>query len=120
MSTTASAQATDDTTAEMIKSAVATIKSTAPVVEEPKLTRLQGNVAYYGMPAKRAKLILAGEATQIVLKTDAQGNFSVEDVEPGVYTLSTEAIVKNTFRYASRQLKVDGIGGTKTIHLDLQ
>jgi hypothetical protein len=119
-STIATAQATDETTAELVKSAVATIKSTVPVVDEPKLSRLQGSVSYYGMPAKKAKLILEGEASQIVLRTDNQGNFSVEDVEPGIYTLSTEAVVKNTFRYASRRLKVDGNGSTKTIDLDLQ
>jgi hypothetical protein len=119
-STIATAQATDETTAELVKSAVATIKSSVPVAEEPKLSRLQGNVSYYGMPAKKAKLVLEGEASQIVLRTDNQGNFSVEDVEPGIYTLSTEAVVKNTFRYASRRLKVDNSGGTKTIELVLQ
>jgi hypothetical protein len=118
--TVATAQATDETTAELVKSAVATIKSSVPVVEEPKLTRLQGSVSYYGLPAKRAKLVLEGEASQVVLRTDNQGNFSVEDVEPGVYTLSTEAIVKNTFRYAARRLKIDNAGGNKTVDLDLQ
>jgi endonuclease III len=116
----ATAQATDETTAELVKSAVATIKSTVPVPEEAKLSRLQGSVSYYGMPAKKAKLILEGEASQIVLRADNQGNFSVENVEPGIYTLSTEAVVKNTFRYASRKLKIDHSGGTKTIDLDLQ
>jgi hypothetical protein len=116
----ATAQATDETTAELVKSAVATIKSTVPVPEEAKLSRLQGSVSYYGMPAKKAKLILEGEASQIVLRADNQGNFSVENVEPGIYTLSTEAVVKNTFRYASRKLKIDHSGGTKTIDLGLQ
>jgi hypothetical protein len=118
--TVATAQATDQTTAELVKSAVATIKSTVPVADEPKLSKLQGSVSYYGLPAKKAKLILEGEASQIVLRTDNQGNFSVEDVQPGTYTLTTEAIVKNTFRYASRKLKIDAAGGTKTIDLDLQ
>jgi len=118
--TVATAQASDETTAELVKSAVATIKSTVPVAEEPKLSKLQGSVSYYGLPAKKAKLILEGEASQIVLRTDNQGNFSVEDVQPGTYTLTTEAIVKNTFRNASRKLKIDGAGGTKTIDLDLQ
>ena len=72
------------------------------------------------MLAKRAKVVLEGEATQLVVRTDSQGNFSIEDVEPGVYTLSTEAIVKNTFRYASRKLKVDNSGRTKTIDLILE
>jgi hypothetical protein len=110
----------DATTNDLIKSAVATIKSSVPESEPSKLSKLQGSVSYYGLPAKRAKLVLEGEASQVVLRTDAQGNFSVEDVEPGVYTLSTEAIVKNTFRYASRKLKIDGSGATKTVDLDLQ
>jgi hypothetical protein len=116
----ATAQASDEATSELVKSAVATIKSSVPVAEEPKLSRLQGSVSYYGMPAKKAKLVLEGEASQIVLRTDNQGNFSVEDVEPGMYTLSTEAVVKNTFRYASRKLKIDGAGGTKTLDLTLE
>jgi hypothetical protein len=114
------AEASDEPTSELVKSAVATIKSTVPVAEEPKLSKLQGSVSYYGLPAKKAKLILEGEASQIVLRTDNQGNFSVEDVEPGLYTLSTEAVVKNTFRYASRKLKVDASGGTKTLDLTLE
>jgi hypothetical protein len=118
--TVATAQVTDETTAELVKSAVATIKSSVPAVEEPKLTKLQGSVSYYGLPAKRAKLVLEGEASQVMLRTDNQGNFSVEDVEPGIYTLSTEAVVKNTFRYASRRLKIDNSGGTKTLDLSLE
>ena len=99
---------------------MATIKSSVPASEPPKLSRLQGSVTYYGLPAKRAKLVLEGEASQVILRTDAQGNFSVDDVEPGTYTLSTEAIVKNTFRYASRKLKIDNSGETKTSDLELQ
>jgi hypothetical protein len=103
-----------------IAEAIATLKGTATPKAEPKLARLQGAVSYYGVLAKRAKVVLEGEATQLVVRTDSQGNFSIEDVEPGVYTLSTEAIVKNTFRYASRKLKVDNSGRTKTIDLILE
>ena len=110
----------DETTAEMIKSAVATIKTSTPAPEEIKTARLQGSVSYYGIPAKRAKIILEGDANQVVARTDSQGNFSIEDVEPGTYTLSTEATVKNTFRYASRKLRVDNSGRAKTIDLILE
>ncbi|MEX2138956.1 MAG: hypothetical protein WD894_06815 [Pirellulales bacterium] len=108
-----------DVTAE-IANAIATLKSDVTPREELKPARLQGNVSYYGTPAKRAKIVLEGEATQVVVRTDSQGNFSVEDVEPGVYTLWTEATVKNTFRYATRKLKVDNSGRTKTLDLILE
>jgi hypothetical protein len=114
------ATATDATTAEMIKNAVSTIKSTSPEIDEPRLSRLQGSVSYYGVVAKRAKIVLEGEATQLTARTDSQGNFNIDDVEPGVYTLWTEATVKNTFRYASRKVKIDNSGRTKTLDLILQ
>jgi hypothetical protein len=108
-----------DVSAE-IANAIATLKSDAAPREEMKVSRLQGNVSYYGTPAKRAKIVLEGEATQVVVRTDSQGNFSIEDVEPGVYTLWTEATVKNTFRYATRKLKIDNSGRTKTLDLILE
>jgi hypothetical protein len=116
--------ASSETTAELIRNAVATIKSDAGKsdlpIDEPRLCKLQGSVSYYGIPAKRAKIVLEGEASHVVLRTDAHGNFSIEDVEPGTYTLWTEAIVKNTFRNATRRLKIDNSGRTKTVDLDLQ
>jgi hypothetical protein len=108
-----------DVSAE-IANAIATLKSDVTPREELQPARLQGNVSYYGTPAKRAKIVLEGEATQVVARTDSQGNFSIDDVEPGVYTLWTEATVKNTFRYATRKLKIDNSGRTKTLDLILE
>ena len=100
----------------------ATLSRSAPPPsrEELKPARLTGNVSYYGTPAKRAKIVLEGDATQVVVRTDSQGNYSIEDVEPGTYTLWTEATVKNTFRYATRKLKVDNSGRTKTLDMILE
>lgn len=116
---TATGATASDVTAD-IASALATLKRDAAPREELTPARLQGNVSYYGTPAKRAKIVLVGEATQLVVRTDSQGNFSIDDVEPGVYTLWTEATVKNTFRYASRKLKIDNSGRTKTLDLILE
>ena len=116
--TTGTAVATD--VGAEIAAALATLKSDVPMQEDLKPVRLQGHVSYYGTPAKRAKIVLEGDATQVVVRTDSQGNYSIEDVEPGVYTLWTEATVKNTFRYATRKLKVDNSGRTKTLDLILE
>jgi hypothetical protein len=118
---TPAATTTTTTTSDIAPSTVSSIATTVPnePKEELKLTKLQGSVSYYGIPAKRAKIVLEGESSQVVLRTDAQGNFSIDDVEPGMYTLWTEAIVKNTFRNAARKLKVDNTGRTKTIDLIL-
>ena len=66
-------------------------------------SKLLGRVTYYGQPVRRADVTLEGIGTT---RSDREGNFVVNNVPPGKYTLKVQGIAKNRIRDSSQEITV--------------
>ncbi|MEX2560753.1 MAG: hypothetical protein WD403_12605 [Pirellulales bacterium] len=67
---------------------------------------LKGQVTYYRRPVRRMRVILEGSGLPAAI-TDADGQYEIDNVVPGSYTLKCEGVYKNIIREHQQAITID-------------
>lgn len=70
-----------------------------------KLT-LKGQVTYYRRPVRKMRVFLEGSGLPAAI-TDADGQYEIDNVVPGSYTLKCEGVYKNIIREHQQAMTID-------------
>lgn len=87
---------------------------------QPATSRtISGRVTFYGQPVRKARVMLEpGDLAAVT--TDARGRFTLENVTPGTYKITSEGVVKNVIRSHRRQLTIDpGAPGDEPLAIEI-